>query len=114
MRLQLKAACLLAALAWAAPARAGTEASERVTIFSEPSKDGKGVVVYHPQTNVSAAIGSVLNLNAGYDVDIVSGASRRQFGLRSGVDAVSAATEFSDTRHQVKGGFSFDRPTSGI
>jgi hypothetical protein len=110
--LLLVSASLLAAAAL--PARANTEASERVTLFSEPSKDGKGVTVYHPQTDVSAALGESFNIHAGYAVDVVTGASRKQFGLRSGVDAVASATQFSDTRQEVKGGFSFERPTSSI
>lgn len=114
MRLQLTYAAALALLLAAVPARANTEAAQRVTLFSEPSKDGRGITVIHPQTNVSAAVGSVVNLSAGYDVDIVSGATRGVFGPRSGVDAVSGPTEFSDTRHQVRGGVSFDRPDQGV
>jgi len=107
-------ALLLALTALAGPARAATEAAERVTLFSEPSKDGKGVTVVHPQTNVSAGLGSMVNISAGYDVDIVTGASRSTFGPHSGPDAVSSATHFSDTRHQVRGGLAFDQPNAGV
>jgi hypothetical protein len=99
----------LGVVGWASRALANTQAAERVTLFSEPSKEGRGVTVVHPQTNVSAALGSVVNLNAGYDVDIVTGASKKIF-----TDAVTSATHFSDVRHQVHGGVSFERPTSGI
>src|SRR4029079_1777948 len=33
---------------------------------------------------------------------------------RNGVDAVSGATGFSDTRQQVRGGFSYDRPAAAL
>lgn len=101
-------------VAAAAPAAANTEATSRVTYFREPSSDNKGIQVIHPQVNASAALGSTFNLNAAYEVDIVSGATPSVFRPRSSVDAVSSATPFSDTRHQAGGGFSFDRPTSGI
>ena len=93
-------------------ARANTEASSRVTLFREPSTSNKGITVVHPQVDVSGALGSTFNLIAGYEVDIVSGATPRTF--QRGVDAISSATKFSDVRQQVKGGFDFSRPTSGL
>lgn len=119
MRLQLRgpiaAAAALAVLAAARPAPANTEASQRVTLFREPSSKNTGVTVLHPQTNASAALGSSFNINAGYEVDIVSGATPRVFGITAnGVDAISSATHFSDTRQEARGGISYERPDSGV
>src|SRR4029077_7898148 len=82
----------------------------RVTLFREPSTRNNGVTVVHPQVDASAALGSSFNLIAGYQVDIVTGATPQTFTI----DAVSSATKFSDVRHEVKGGFAFNRPTSGL
>jgi hypothetical protein len=108
----LLAAALLAVMGHR-PARANTDsaASARITYFREPSTNNAGISVVHPQLDLSAALGPTFSLSAGYEVDIVTGATPRVFGP---VDAVSAATHFSDTRQQVKGGFAFDRPSSGV
>ena len=106
-------AVLLLALT-GARAAANTEATSRVTLFREPSTSNKGVTVIHPQVDASAALASTLNFAAGYEVDIVSGATPRTFAPSSGVDAVTTATKFSDVRQQVKAGFDFNRPTSGL
>ncbi len=91
---------------------AEVEASQRVTLFQEPSSisGNAGVTVVHPQTDVSATLASTVGLAAGYSVDIVSGATPSVFR----VDAVSAATKFSDTRHQVKGALTYIRPTAEV
>jgi Protein of unknown function (DUF3570) len=93
---------------------ANTEAASRVTLFREPSTNNSGVTVVHPQVDASAAVGSTFNLIAGYQVDIVTGATPATFGPSSGIDAVTAATKFSDVRQEVKGGFDFSRPSSGL
>ena len=125
MRLQLKAdrrarrsaggvagmrLAVVLSVAVAGPAAANTEATSRVTLFREPSTNNKGVTVVHPQVDASGALSSTFNVTAGYEVDIVSGATPRTFR----VDAISGATSFSDVRQQVKGGFDFTRPTSGL
>jgi hypothetical protein len=107
------ASCLAVVLAGGA-ARANTEASSRVTLFREPSTSNSGVTVVHPQVDASGALGSTFNLIAGYEVDIVSGATPRIYRGAAGIDAVSSATKFSDVRQQVKGGFDFSRATSGL
>jgi len=108
-----RGACIAAALVLAsppAPALANnTEASQRVTLFREPSSANPGVTVWHPQTNASAALGSSFNINAAYEVDIVSGASPAVF-----VDTVTSATHFSDIRQEARGGLSYERPDSGV
>ena len=82
---------------------AEVEASQRGTLFLEPSniKGNKGITVFHPQTDVSGTFSSGLGIAAGYAVDIVSGATPRVFGARTDtggrpVDAISGATKFSD------------------
>jgi hypothetical protein len=105
---------LFVALLWTGRARATTEAASRVTLFKEPSAANEGITVVHPQVDVSAALGSSLNLAVGYEVDIVSGATPAIFGPRSSVDTITSATKFSDIRHQVRGGFSYERPTSAL
>lgn len=102
------------------PARAratGAEASSRLTMFLEPSneKNNNGISVVHPQVDLSAVLGSSFKLAAGYEVDIVSGSTPRIFGPRTtGVDVVSSATKFSDTRHQVHAALGYDRPSSAL
>ncbi|HET6150184.1 MAG TPA: DUF3570 domain-containing protein [Polyangia bacterium] len=115
-RLALAATVAAWAFAAAVPgtAAANTEAASRVTLFREPSTNNNGITVIHPQVDAAAGLGSSFHLVAGYQVDIVTGATPVTFGPRSGVDAVSGATHFSDVRHEVKGGFSFDRPSSGL
>jgi hypothetical protein len=104
------AGALLLAVAGGRAGAAESEATQRLTLFREPSTDNKGVTVLHPQTAVSAALGSAFNINAAYEVDIVSGATPSVFS----VDAVSTATKFSDTRQQVRGGLGYERPTAGV
>src|SRR4051812_17363449 len=83
------AGALLLAVAGGRAGAAESEATQRLTLFREPSTDNKGVTVLHPQTAVSAALGSAFNINAAYEVDIVSGATPSVFS----VDAVSTATK---------------------
>lgn len=107
-------AVVVASLAGARSAAANTEANSRLTIFREPSTGNAGITVVHPQVDASAAVSSTFNIHAGYEVDIVSGATPRTFAPSSGVDAVTGATKFSDVRQEAKGGFEFNRATSGL
>lgn len=104
---------LLAAVA-PATAHANSEGASRVTFFREPSSANDGITVIHPQLDVSAALSPSVDLSAGYAVDIVSGATPQLFGPHSGVDAVSSATKFSDTRQEVKGGLGYTRPSAAL
>jgi len=108
------AVAALALVAGARRAAANTEATSRLTIFREPSTSNSGITVIHPQVDASAALGSTFNIKAGYEVDVVSGATPRTFGPSNGVDAVSGATKFSDVRQEAKGGFEFNRASSGL
>jgi hypothetical protein len=87
-----------------------TSAAQHLTVFREPSSSNAGVTVIHPQTDVDTTLGSAVKLAAGYSVDIVSGATPAIFG----VDAVSSATKFSDTRQQVRGSLGYTRPVADV
>jgi hypothetical protein len=97
----------LALLALPAVARAQVvDVAPRSTVFVEPSKSSK-LLVINPKADVSVRLGTIANLHAGYEADIVSGATESLKGGRlSPVDIVSSATNFKDTRHQFSvGGF---------
>jgi hypothetical protein len=107
----------LAAVALGGPAHAAVEASSNVTLFRESSPTTP-VQVVHPQLDVSADLSKWAGVNAGYEVDIVSGATPRAYGsateTASGVDAVSGATSFSDQRQQARGGLAVNTPLVGL
>jgi hypothetical protein len=87
-------------------ARADIEAASHLTVFTEPSGQNQGIQVIHPQTQVSATRGP-LGIQAGYELDIVSGATTRVYRPDDVPDAVSGAT-FSDLRQAARGGLSFE------
>lgn len=89
---------------------ADVQGASRLTLFREPASQSEGITVIHPQTDVSATLGGA-SLAAGYEVDIVSGATPRVFG---GVDAVSAATRFSDLRQTVKSSLGWNVSDVGL
>jgi hypothetical protein len=94
-------------------AHATQDAQARVTFFKEPSSKNEGIKVVHPQLDVGTSLGPDFHLAVGYEVDIVSGATPAVYGVRPGtVDAVTQATHFSDTRHQVAAALAYTRPTS--
>jgi hypothetical protein len=108
---------LLAAVAVAPPARATVEATSTITLFREASSSAP-IQVLHPQVDVAAELGKWAGINAGYEVDAVSGATPRAYGSASetseGVDAVSGATEFDDQRQQARAGLSVNTPLVGL
>jgi hypothetical protein len=106
MRLQLKAAIAVAVvLALPSVARAEDHADVALGYFVEPAKQ-QPLHVFHPAVDIHADLGHpAISLNLGYSADIVSGATPRTYGKpQSSLDAVSAATHFSDNRHQVHAG----------
>lgn len=120
MRLQLatRIAGVISLVVALAPvvAWAEVEGTTRVTFFREPSSRNEGISVIHPQADVSAGIGGAFAATAGYELDIVSGATPRTYrptGLTT-VDAVSGATKFSDTRQAARGGLSFQTAAIGV
>lgn len=67
------------------------------SVFAEQRAGDKGgLVVVHPQADVGTDLGKHVSLDFGYSADAVSGATATVYQ----VDAVTAATTFSDTRHE--------------
>jgi hypothetical protein len=79
------------------------DADVRTTAFLEPSKES-GLTVITPSADIGAHPWTFLEVHAGYEADIVTGATE---AVKSGplVDVVSSATDFHDVRHQFRGGF---------
>ncbi len=84
----------------------------RGSVFYEPSKSSH-LTVIHPGAQVQVHPTRWLGVNAGYDADIVSGATE---AVKRGrlADIVSQATDFNDTRHVVNGGFSITRESTEL
>lgn len=81
----------------AADAHADDRAEISTTLFEERRAGDKGgLTVVHPQVDVGTDIGSHVGLDVGYAADAVTGATATTYQ----VDAVSAATSFSDIRHE--------------
>lgn len=79
----------------------------RTSVLLEPSQNSD-LTVINPALDVGAVPVEWLELRAGYEADIVSGATE---ALKSGpvADVVSGATKFDDTRHVVHGGVGITR-----
>ena len=92
-----------AIISFAASARAENHLDTRFTYFGETSGNLK-IHVFHPQLEITGDPHPAVTLRAGYDADVVTGATPRTYGARSAIDVVSAATNFSDTRHAVHAG----------
>lgn len=111
--IRVAAAVLLVAAAGGGAAAVDVEAASRLTLFREPSRTNGGIRVYHPQTEVSAT-GDVYAISAGYELDMVSGATPAIFGADDRLDAISAPTSFSDLRQEVRGGLGVETPLIGL
>ncbi|HWA74921.1 MAG TPA: DUF3570 domain-containing protein [Polyangiaceae bacterium] len=86
----------------------------RSSAFYEPSKSSK-LLVINPALSVAATPVDWLKIQANYEADIVSGASEPvKAGRLGGVDVVSAATDFHDTRHQFGGGLTLTRESTEL
>jgi hypothetical protein len=100
VRVQLRPRDTVAAVIALATIQATALADDRVdastTWFQEKRSGGaKGLTVLHPQVDLGADLGETVSLDLGYSADVVSGATAAVYS----VDAISSATEFSDTRH---------------
>ena len=73
-----------------------------VTYFQEPAPNTP-LIVIHPQVLYSQEYTDHFGMDAGYDSDVVTGATPQIFG----VDVVTAATKFKDVRHNGSLGFHF-------
>jgi hypothetical protein len=109
MRLQLTAALLLVASAVQA---LGDDVAEfSTTLFAEKRDGGSGrLTVIHPQLLLGVDLGQFTTLDFAYSADVVSGATASIYQ----VDAVSAATSFSDLRNEASVGFGFHGKRSRI
>lgn len=95
MRLQLSALVVVALAA--ATARAEDRAEVSTSLFAEKREGASGrLVVVHPQALFGVDLGRFVTLDVAYAADAVSGATASVYQ----VDAVSAATEFSDFRNE--------------
>lgn len=94
----------------ASSARAEDRVDSTFTWFQERRGGGDSLTVLHPQADATIGLGSKVSLSAGYEADIVSGATPSVYAAPlvpgQSVDAVSAASQFSDTRHSGRGGIS--------
>jgi Protein of unknown function (DUF3570) len=109
MRLQLTAALLLVASALQA---VGDDVAEfSTTLFAEKRDGGSGrLTVIHPQLLLGIDLGQFTTLDFAYSADVVSGATASVYQ----VDAVSAATSFSDLRNEASIGLGFHGKRSRV
>ena len=94
----VQAATLVACLA---VAHAENKFDLTTSYFLEPGK-ATTLHVIRPEVDISGDAAKWLTLRAGYDVDIVAGATPRIYG--SSADAISSATSFTDYRHSAHAG----------
>ncbi len=68
-----------------------------------------------PEVDLAVDLSTHINLNAGYEADVVSGATPAIYEApHAGVDAVSSATQFSDVRHEGRAGLTFAGTRSSL
>lgn len=98
-----------------APAHAQVaDVDVRASGFYEPSKSSH-LLVINPGVSVAARPTDSVKLQAAYEADIVSGATEAvKAGRLGGVDVVSAATSFHDTRHVASGGVTLTRESTEL
>ncbi len=98
-------ATLLAVLFVSLPGRAQVaELSLGTTIFHEPSSVGSQMTVINPNASLAVTPWEWITVNAGYEADIVSGASEPvKAGRLSSPDVISQAS-VEDLRHVATGG----------
>jgi hypothetical protein len=114
MRLQLRFTRAFAgfvALGATATAAFADRAEVSTSLFAEKRDGNKGgLTVVHPQADFGIDLGRFVTLDAAYAADAVSGATSVIYQ----VDAISAATTFSDTRHEGTLGVGFHGRRSRI
>jgi hypothetical protein len=93
----------------AAVAHADDRVDSTVTFFQERRPEGRALTVVHPQVDLGVDLGSVVTLGAGYEADIVSGATPSIYAAAKpgAPDVVTSASDFSDTRHSGRASLGF-------
>ena len=106
------ALALLALIVGSAHAALADDRAEISTSIFEERRAGDkgGLTVVHPQLSVGTDLGSHVTMDASYSADAVSGATATTYQ----VDAVSAATTFSDLRQEGSLSFGFKGRRSSI
>lgn len=94
---------VLTVVLWPRTAPAGEDEVRAAVTFFRESAENTPLEVIHPQVSYTQDYTEHFGMNVGYDADVVTGATPQIFG----VDAVSSATEFKDTRHNGALGFRF-------
>jgi len=101
------------------PGIAGAQAVQldsRVTLFHEPAK-GSTMTVYTPSTDLTVNPWDFLAVSAGWEADIVSGASERiksgPLSRTAGADVVSGAS-VKDVRHLGRGSVAIKRESTQL
>lgn len=109
----LRAAAFTLLSTFAAGAHAETvDTNLRATMFYEPSETSR-LLVLTPAFDLGVHPTDWLEITAGYEADIVSGATE---AIKSGelADIVSGATEFDDLRHVVHGNVAIERESTSL
>jgi hypothetical protein len=109
--MQLRAPlCFLLALAFAGGARAQSSVDVGSTVFYE-SGGSLEMLVLNPSVKARAQVADAVALRAGWEADVVSGASVAVVDAPGGgvgeVDAITSATRLEDFRQLPSGGISF-------
>ncbi|HTM19178.1 MAG TPA: DUF3570 domain-containing protein [Kofleriaceae bacterium] len=94
----------IALLLASSPAHADDNVDASTTWFQETRAGGQGgLTVIHPQLDLGIDLGDHFGLDAGWNADVVSGATAKVYS----VDAVSSATTFDDLRNEGSLGMRF-------
>ena len=104
---------VLAGLGFCSRAQAQVAQTDiRTTMLYEPSKDSH-LLVFNPAVDLAVQPVEWLDVHAAYEADIVTGATEP---IKSGAfsDVTSGATDFHDTRHQVRGGLGLLRQNTRL
>lgn len=87
-----------------AAARAEDSVQATTTVFYEAGNDLHTTVI-NPSASANVDLGTTLSISAGWEADVVTGASVAVVDAPSGdVDAITTATVYDDVRHAFHGG----------
>ncbi len=84
-------------------AQAQVDVSTTTTFYMERG-GGLSSTIVAPNLRVQGTVADRVNIRAGYDADIVSGASVAVVDAPGDVDAITSATQLSDVRHTASAG----------